>query len=509
MNAYSYQRLSSAEQIKGAGAGRQSDKAAQVCKEKGWTLCPMSLSDLGYSGFTGENLLKGSLGKFIDAANEGKLLPNPVLIIEQFDRFSRRDIDESEPLLINLLKNGVAIHNCFNGKTYTKESTKSIGDRVEILLGFKQAHEYSANLSKRVSDGLQRLKYEPAARGDKVNMGNWQPNWVDFIGPKKGVGIFKLNDKAKTVQRIVSEYLDNNSLSHIAITLNNENIKPIGHGKIWRQAQVLAILKSELLIGHCEIKGQRFEHYFPAVISQDDYNALQLKLKSNGSRKGGGDRVVNLFRNKCYCSECGGHIGSQISHPHGKLHAYYRCFTARQNPKGCKIKRMIHIELVEQDFFGILLQQTPDEILNGSKHNDNAKEINSLKMDIVKLDNTIADTIKLIGTVDIAELQTKLQSLKAEREQKQKTLAELTAQSTAQGNLPESIATLKQMVAGDKVQDYDLALRNMLIRLQDNETRKQLLAVIPSIVERITIDLVWKSYVVEFVNGQQQTRQIV
>lgn len=82
-NAYSYVRLSSKKQVvKGAGAERQLAKPESICQLNGWTLSTDTFSDLGVSSFHGLNRLKGALGEFIKCFEGGKLLPNPVLIIE-------------------------------------------------------------------------------------------------------------------------------------------------------------------------------------------------------------------------------------------------------------------------------------------------------------------------------------------------------------------------------------------------------------------------------------------
>jgi len=114
--AYSYVRLSSKRQIKGSGKSRQLDKVKDICAANGWTLSPKTFSDLGVSGFSGKNRLKGDLANFIGLAKKNQLGKSPVLIIEQFDRFSRQDIDESEPAILDLLKNVAEQKNAAPGQ---------------------------------------------------------------------------------------------------------------------------------------------------------------------------------------------------------------------------------------------------------------------------------------------------------------------------------------------------------------------------------------------------------
>lgn len=149
-NAYSYIRLSSKKQLRGTGEHRQSTRAEAICEQMGWQLSPLTFQDLGVSAFTGKNRLTGALAEFIRLAKTGKLSPNPVLILEAWDRFSRQDLDESEKAVLELLRSGVAIHIGFGNRTFTRASTKDLAARVEILVAMKGAFDYSANLSRRV-----------------------------------------------------------------------------------------------------------------------------------------------------------------------------------------------------------------------------------------------------------------------------------------------------------------------------------------------------------------------
>ena len=88
--AYSYLRVSRAEQSQGAGLDRQGDMAAAWCDRNGYQLdTRLDLSDRGRSAFKGHHLTRGALGRFLELAKQGKLVANPVLLIEAVDRLSR------------------------------------------------------------------------------------------------------------------------------------------------------------------------------------------------------------------------------------------------------------------------------------------------------------------------------------------------------------------------------------------------------------------------------------
>jgi hypothetical protein len=150
------------------------------------------------------------LAIFIELAKEKKLGDFPVLIIEQFDRFSRQDIDESEPAILDLLKTGVDIHVAFTNKTFTKESTKDLASRIEILLSLKAAFDYSENLSKRIKSANVTLKSKINA-GEVMKQRN-TPNYYSFDTDKKQ---YVQNDKSKIVKHIIKEFISGKTLYSI------------------------------------------------------------------------------------------------------------------------------------------------------------------------------------------------------------------------------------------------------------------------------------------------------
>ena len=268
-NAYLYSRVSRGTQTKGTGLTRQDEKGLALCKANGWNLVDDSLSHVG-SAYKGGNILKGDLAKFINAAKEKQLKPNPLLVIEQWDRFSRQDLDTAFDEARNLLKCGVAIHIAFGGgKTFTKDDLNDMASRMAMQISMQQAWRYSHNLSERVNRAFG-TKYQQAADGKAIQLGYWQPTWIDFIGEKKQVGAFKLNKVASIITDIVDDCLAGKSMVAIANQLNADKVPCIGRkskrGKHWRQGQVGYLLRSPSLVGTITIKGHTFKHYYPRLI---------------------------------------------------------------------------------------------------------------------------------------------------------------------------------------------------------------------------------------------------
>lgn len=229
-NAYSYIRLSSKKQTDAdkSGIDRQLDNFKIVCERYGWMPQTQTFKDLGVSGYDGSNF-QGQLGEFMKLAKDGKLAENPVLVIESLDRFSRQDIDSSEPAVINLLKAGVALHIKFTSQTFTKASTVELGDRIVIMVALKSAYTYSQQLSERIKAAKDR-KLIKLGKGESVNICDYAPRWISWKAGK-----LVLNDNADAVRIIFKEYTSNKSLSAICRVLHNNNIKTFHNGNWTKQ----------------------------------------------------------------------------------------------------------------------------------------------------------------------------------------------------------------------------------------------------------------------------------
>lgn len=505
--AYAYSRVSSGKQTIGAGISRQLERAEEICKANNWKLVPQSLVDMGYSAYKGDNLTSGCLKDFIDAAKTKKIKEHSVLIIEDFSRFSRLDISQSERYLIDLLMGGVAVHNGFMGKTYTLSSTNSFADRTEILAGFKAAFEYSDNISRRVNDAFGR-KYIHAANNEPVALGYWQPCWIDFVGERKKVGKFKLNDSADVIRQIAIDYINGESMLSISRKLNASKIPCIGRGKKkgkeWNQSLVSYLLSSETLIGNIEIRSKRFVNYLPPVLTQEQWKLLKSRLNANKDKRGGlrdGEWIANLFPNKCKCAKCGTTLASsKTAKRNGEIYRYYKCKTHRVNREKCNVRKMLPIDMVEDYFFLYFIQQQPNT-LTTKNNQEHEAVIANLELEISKVTDSIVKAVETLEQITSEELIKKLSKLEAVKKNLVDQKNEATRKMIDATTMPESINSIREglkilnIKAGIDGKDYldtnvfMKAVKELHTMLRNPDIRQKLLLEIPKVVERVTIDL--------------------
>ena len=494
--AYSYKRFSSVGQSHGSSIERQLEEAQSISAEKGWKFVDLP-SDRGLSGFTSENKHKGALGLFLRKVTAGEVEKGSVLIIEKMDRFSRNEVDLVLPDFLALLQSGIEIFSCIDRSHYTLAVIRQNPMMLNYaVMAMAMANDFSKTLSKRISNTFA-LKYAAATKGQKVNFGNWQPRWIDFVN-----GSFKFNKKAETVSWIIQEYLKGTSMLSIASQLNQEGTPAIGRGKRWTQGQVGYLLQTEGLLGHCEIKGHKYSRYYPALITDDDWNKLQAKLRENTARKGGnreGQSIANLFRNRCRCSKCGGSISTQHSDK-GRVKYYYKCQDARYGK--CDVRKMMPVYPIEQQFFFNILQETPTAIL-GKQTTEYQNELARLKTGLAHCDKVAADISELIGSFPISEIKTRLGSNEVKREGFKQAITELNYRMAQDKSVPGAIDDLKAVFSDykDKTKAAQAIFR-VVQALEDPSIRAKLLNIIPSIVNRIDIDLEKRTYSVTLVNGE-------
>lgn len=500
--AYSYRRYSSSGQRDGSSLERQLEMAQDVCNDKGWTLVDLP-PDAGLSGYKGINRIKGTLGTFLGKVRAGQVQRGSVIIIEKMDRFSRNEIDLVIPDFLSLLQSGIEIYSCADRTHYTLADIRRNPMTLNYaVMAMAMANDYSKSLGDRITRSVD-IRLSKCQQGLKMDLGPWNPRWVDFVGEHKQPGEFRLNAHAESIRRIVREYLAGESMYSIAKGLIRDNVPTLAGGK-WAQGTIGHLLGNGTLTGDVELKGQLLKGYFPAVITEKEHRRLQAKLNENKARRGGSahsDYVANLFRNRCKCAHCGGTITTaKVSRCE---HHIYTCKTKRLDK--CPSKYSIHVDAVEHDFFLSFLQQSPGDILrsNSSEYSD---KVAVIQAEIAKHDKAIAKVMELLDTLSVAELKSKLASLEAKRQEAKAKLDELNNSNILGQQAPQALSAVTSMLGldiGISVKVQRTLNERVKFHLSNNDTRKRLLQLLPSIVGGLLIDTTAKRYAVVFHNGKQ------
>ena len=311
---YSYRRFSSGRQASGHSLERQTHSARIWCLERGYTLDEsLALSDLGLSAYSGDNVMRGALGGFLAAAEQGRIPKGSILLVESLDRISRASIPDAMGVLTAIVKTGVRVVSHIDNHEWNETT---INDTVSFMLSvllFSRAHDESSKKAGRVSAQFQKKRQA----GLPVVSHGHGPGWA--IPKEDRSGWQVVGEKAMAVQRVFQ--LAASGLGGIAISRQaNKDGWPLpwrirkNTSTRWEHTGVSRILRDRRVLGEWQPKrmvagkltfdGDPVVNYFPRVITDELWYRVQAAL---GSREGPlriRGLKSDIFSGMFYCS-CG------------------------------------------------------------------------------------------------------------------------------------------------------------------------------------------------------------
>ncbi len=317
--AYSYVRFSTPEQAQGDSLRRQTEAAAQWCKAHGVHLdTSLFLVDKGVSGHSGKHRRddKYCLAQFLKAVEKGRVLPGNYLLIEQFDRLTREEVQPALLLVLGILQAGIRIVPLnLSGQVYTE---KSDGTAVIIMIvELMRGHSESKN--KSIRNKAAWVPKRQAAREGKVQpprrldgrvtqaLTARLPAWV----AEKDGKLVLIKEKAKVVRRIFELAITGYGVKATIRELEKAGIKPLvpfhtykGERKpgTWNRTYVGQVLNDRRAIGEFQPRltdgtpdGDPIPDYYPAVVTEEQWHAARAAAAGRKNRGGRPGKNVNLF----------------------------------------------------------------------------------------------------------------------------------------------------------------------------------------------------------------------
>lgn len=387
---FPYVRFSTSEQKKGASLQRQINNIKKYAKKNEFVIDDgLDLKDLGKSGFTGENLHKGSLGRFIKAIEE-KRIPtdgSAYLCVEQIDRLSRENIGSASELFRNILTNNINIITLMDEKIYTKSSLNNITDIMYSLFLMEQANLESDKKSKRILDAFDQ-KLEKLNNGTEIQFAGMFPGWIDNIGTKYQTN-FIFNDKIKTVKKAFEMYKKDYSLAEITKYFDDNNYPQVAKKRHvnftnrWSSGKVSHLLSNRCVLGELKIKrtGDVFKNYYPALISTEDFDIVNAKKRSKVVSKTAGRKSINIFSGKLFCGLCGQKVYFETDEKKtkNKTYKYHMLKCSIKRYKNCNAGSLRYDDFLNSshNFFNLLKNDNP---FSKQQIAENKLEINKLKV---------------------------------------------------------------------------------------------------------------------------------
>ncbi|EKB1969670.1 TPA: recombinase family protein [Vibrio parahaemolyticus] len=339
ITAYSYLRLSTKEQIKGDGVRRQMEATERACKENGWQLSKTTFRDLGRSAYHGHHLKHGDFGTILQLIKEGVIASGSVLILENVDRMSRQDPQESVYMMLDIIRAGVKIYTLHDKRLHEREGNDNFMNLMVWALAAERAHDESRVKSERVRQAKAEKRKQAREEG-KAIIGR-VPSWIRKVTPKGGEPYYELDEERAEVVRLIFQLkLDGYGLGAITNELIKRGIPPMGNRNVrkdlapkWQVSTIRKWLRSPTVYGqyqpHIRVDGKKvpegdpIDNFYPAAVDRETFLKVQSVLGKH-SRGRTAEEGENLLRGLLRCA-CGGNLSLHITKRGDKRYKYLRC----------------------------------------------------------------------------------------------------------------------------------------------------------------------------------------
>lgn len=284
-----------------------------------------------------------------------------VVLFQQFDRLTRSITDTQE--FINLFKKyNIDVWSINDGGIV--DISTSNGKFMTLLKGLFGEHERDL-IAERIKIAFKRKAHE----GYTLCCGC--PPY-GYIRKKNNKIIEIKKDEAKIVKRIFKMYIENESLTNIAKTLNIEGIPTKKEGKIinnkkclgiWTSKTIKLILTNPVYIGKIRYGINRSDYYIgdgkqKSIISIKNWNEVQNKItKIKGKKRTNKPKEDAYFCGSLICGMCNSKLTTSRTKIKTKEYISYRC--PSKNLNKCNAKNISH-KKVEEAFLNYLKDNIND-----------------------------------------------------------------------------------------------------------------------------------------------------
>ncbi len=382
------------------------------------------------------------IGNYIDRAQSAKTDHRPefqhmikdsykhgfdCIIVWKLDRFARNRYDSAYYKNV-LKKNGVRV---ISAKETISQGAEGI--LLESLLeGY--AEFYSAELSEKVKRGMTENALKAKANGVRAPYGY-------YVDEQDHYQID--NATAPIVKEIYSLYLGGTRVNDIAKILTSRGVKNRGYSMNYNA--VFRILTNRKYIGEYKFGDVVIPNAIPALVSEEDFNAVQTKMKINkkapAMHRSEDDYLLTTH---LFCGKCGAMMTGEIGTSHtDRKYRYYRCNRSKQHK--CDKKT------VKKDW---LEELVIDEILSLISDDEVVKELSERLYEMQENDSTAINSIQ----AQLAEVEKKL-----------KNLAEAIAQGIFSSTTKKMLDELEEQKSNLELELYQAQIKNPVLTQEQIE----------------------------------------
>lgn len=481
-----YGRFSSKPQERGDSKRRQIEGARNYAVRHGLNVIGEPYFDEGVSGKAGANLER-EFGRILSDSESGDCI-----LCEFLDRIGRQSPFLLGKLLYDTVQKGITVIAWAEGKTINKENINQLDTMFSVFTGTAIGFNENERKIKRSKD-INTESYKNAVNGmPSKNVSKFLPECYFWNEAQKQIDINE--DKAKTIRFIFNEYTNGKGTTTICQNLNKSGVATPYKKRItgkWNETTIRNILRNETYAGVATIKGNRIT-CFKGVVSKEQFEKAQLLLERNSNRHGKtgeNSRINNLFKNVAVCL-CGGKLIVKAIMPFGKKRkkASYSFYCRNARSGICDIRSMWNVTPIEMFFFS--------EFLNGDGSQLLSKGDNDLKFKRDSLIQRIEQKETAISNLyDMAEqgdetARNRIAERRAEKVQLEKELRQIKGSIAESDYIPTLSDRLDDLIGKDGFKAArDSYFPTIRAKLSDNETRRELSVMLPSMIKQLVVNL--------------------
>lgn len=331
--AYSYVRFSTVKQELGDSLRRQVEMARAYCARHNLHLHEDSYRDLGVSAFKRKNVERGALAAFIDAVKTGKVPPGSYLVVEQFDRLSRADIDIAVRLLLELVHAGIRVVTLVDEKVWDRETVKDIGNLILAIVYMSRANNESMAKADRLSQIWGEKKRRAADGSAQRIITSECPRWLHPAQDRTGFEL--VPELVESVRRVYAMRLAGHGVMSIVSRANRETWPVPGKpplrrprespeayaeratSRTWHTSLVGRLLRNRAVLGEYQPHrnlddgkrapvGEPVQGYYPSIIDEQLFQRVQAVAERRGEFPGRRDASYRNWLQgllKCACGQ--------------------------------------------------------------------------------------------------------------------------------------------------------------------------------------------------------------
>lgn len=354
---YSYLRFSDPRQATGTSASRQMAYATNWAKDNGIPLdTSLSLRDEGLSAYHQAHVRRGALGTFLKAVEAGQVAPGSVLVVENLDRLSRAEPMAAMSQLTEIIQAGITVVTASDGQTYSRSGIKAEPWKLmQSLMFMIRAHEESETKSKRVSAAIvhQCKAWQAGTFRGRIANGK-DPVWVRWADRQWHL----IPERVEAVHFALGMFRRGYGANRIVQALADKQLNLTDRGP--QALQIYRLVRQRALMGTKDLTvgadTYLLEDYYPALLTPDQWQELQVLADDRGRRKSKGTLphvITGLGITVCgYCGMAmvGQTEGNRNKLPDGRIRDCHRrllCIGSSHGA-GCKIKGSVSEAPIER-----------------------------------------------------------------------------------------------------------------------------------------------------------------